>query len=446
MTSSRRVAWSEGMFLRPQHFQQQERFLETLVERRAMPLRPHAWGITELQLNEDLLAVGKFGLRKLSVVMPDGTVVNAPADCDLPPPIDVPNDTRSAIVYVSVPPRQPGAAEMSRSAEAAATRFLVSEEEAIDNFAVSRNAEGIDTAQPNLRLAVTREQTDGRILAGVARITERRDQLVVLDRTYIPSSLTLEAHADLAGIVDDIGGRAIARAEELSKRAVAKIEAGTESLTSFLLLQALNRWTPLFAHLKSCDGQHPEHLFAFLLEVAGEMSTFTTDKRRPPDFPVYDHLDLRRCFQPVIDFLVSAFATEFAHLAIQLDLESKRAGAYICPIRDRNLFRTASLFLAVSARTPPAEIAKSFPSQMKIGDVTKMPEIVRAATAGVPIRHVTNLPPQLRTYHELTYFQLDQTVPEWRDIAGLAPGIGFAVSGEWPGLKMELWAVKKAGA
>jgi type VI secretion system ImpJ/VasE family protein len=433
------------MFLRPQHFQQQERFLETLIERRAMPLRPHAWGITELQINEDLLAVGKFGLRKISAVMPDGTVVNAPADCDLPPPIDVPTDTRSAIVFVSIPPRQPGAAEFNRSAEAAAARFLVSEEEAVDNFAVSRNAEGIETAQPNLKLAVTREQADGRILTSVARISERRDQLVVLDRSYIPSSLTLEAHDDLAGIVEDIGGRAVARAEEMSKRAVAKIEAGTESLTSFLLLQALNRWTPLFAHLKSCPGHHPEHLFAFLLEVAGEMSTFTTDKRRPPDFPAYDHLDLRRCFQPVIDFLVGAFATEFARLAIQLDLESKRAGAYIAPIRDRNIFRTASLFLAVSARTNPAEIAKSFPSQMKIGDVTKMPEIVRAATAGVPIRHVTNLPPQLRTYHELTYFQLDQTVPEWPAIAASAPGIGFAVSGEWPGLKMELWAVKKAG-
>lgn len=445
MTSSRRVAWSEGMFLRPQHFQQQERFLETLIERRTMPLRPHAWGITELVLNEDLLAVGKFGLRKISVVMPDGTVVNAPADCDLPAPIDVPSDARSAIVYLTLPPRQPGAAEFARGTESGAARFLVGEEEAIDSFALARNAEGIDTAQPNLKLGITREQIDGRILAGVARIAERRDKLVVLDRSYIPSSLTLEAHPDLAGIVDDIGGRAEARADEMSKRAVAKIEAGTESLTSFLLLQALNRWTPLFAHMKSCPGYHPEQLFAFLLEVAGEMATFTTDRRRPPQFPAYDHLDLRRCFQPVIDFLVGAFATEFARLAIQLDLESKRAGAYIAPIRDRNLFRSATLFLAVSARVNPADLARSFPNQMKIGDVTKMPELVRSATAGVPIRHVTSLPPQLRTYHELTYFQLDQSVPEWRDIAGLAPGIGFAVSGEWPELKMELWAVKKAG-
>lgn len=431
------------MFLRPQHFQQQERFFESLIERRAMPLRPHAWGITELSLNEDLLAVGKFGLRSVSAVMPDGTVVNAPADCDLPPPVDVPNDARNAIVYLTVPPRQPGAAEFARASDS--VRFIVAEEEAIDNFTAARNAEGIDTAQPNLRLGIAREQTDGRILAGVARIAERRDKQVVLDRTYIPSCLTLEAHADLAGIVDDIGGRAESRADEMSKRAVAKIEAGSESLTSFLLLQALNRWTPVFAHLKSCPGQHPEHLYAFLLEVAGEMSTFTTDRRRPPAFPAYDHLDLRRCFQPVIDFLVGAFATEFARLAFQLDLESKRPGAYIAPIRDRNLFRTASLFLAVSARRNPKEIADSFPNHMKIGDVTKMPELVRAATAGVPIRHVTNLPPQLRTYHELTYFQLDQSAPEWRDIAGLAPGIGFAVSGEWPELKMELWAVKKAG-
>ena len=48
------------MFLRPQHFQQQERYLESVLERRTMPLRPHAWGITQLTINEDLLAVGKF--------------------------------------------------------------------------------------------------------------------------------------------------------------------------------------------------------------------------------------------------------------------------------------------------------------------------------------------------------------------------------------------------
>lgn len=434
------------MFLRPQHFQQQERFLETLTERRTSPLRPHAWGITELELNEDLLAVGKFGLRKIAVIMPDGTSVAAPGDADLPPPLDIPADARNAIVYLTLPPRQPGTLEFVRGSAAAAHRYAVGEQEAIDAFSDVRAAEQVETAQPNVRLGITREQLDGRVLAGLARVVERRDQLVVLDRTYIPSSLTLEAHAALSGIVDDIGGRAAARADELARRAVAKVEAGAETLTSFLMLQCLNRWTPLFKHLRTCPGHHPETLYATLLQVAGEIATFTTTARRPPVFPDYDHLDLRLCFGPLIDFLVGAFSAVFDRAAIQLDVEMRQPGAYVCPIRDRGLFRSSTIFLAIAARRPPREIADRFPAQLKVGSVTQMRELVRSAVGGVAVRHVTTLPPQLPAFQEMTYFQLDQSGPEWRDIAATAPAVGLAVAGDWPELRLEMWAVRKAGA
>ena len=80
-----------------------------------------------------------------------------------------------------------------------------------------------------------------------------------------------------------------------------------------------------------------------------------------------------------------------------------------------------------------------------IGSVTQMRELVRAAVGGVAIRHVTTLPPQMPAFHELTYFQFDQSGPEWRDIASTAPAMGFAIAGDWPELKIEAWAVKRSG-
>ena len=56
-----RVVWSEGLFLRPQHFQQQERYLEAYVQGRAGGLRPNSWGLLELEIERDLLAIGKLG-------------------------------------------------------------------------------------------------------------------------------------------------------------------------------------------------------------------------------------------------------------------------------------------------------------------------------------------------------------------------------------------------
>ena len=49
-----RVVWQEGMFLRAQHFQQQDRHAEHRLEARTAPLRPHPWGVTELALDRDV--------------------------------------------------------------------------------------------------------------------------------------------------------------------------------------------------------------------------------------------------------------------------------------------------------------------------------------------------------------------------------------------------------
>ena len=74
MSENNRIVWSEGLFLRPQHFQQQERYLEGYVRgprrRRCVRIR---WGFTELEIERDLLAIGKFGLRRARGVFPDGT-------------------------------------------------------------------------------------------------------------------------------------------------------------------------------------------------------------------------------------------------------------------------------------------------------------------------------------------------------------------------------------
>ena len=62
MSVNTKIVWSEGLFLRPQHFQQQDRHAAHQLEARVAPLRPHPWGIEELSIDRDLLAAGRFAL------------------------------------------------------------------------------------------------------------------------------------------------------------------------------------------------------------------------------------------------------------------------------------------------------------------------------------------------------------------------------------------------
>ena len=106
MTENNRIVWSEGLFLRPQHFQQQERFLEAYVGAAALRRHAHAWGFTELEIERDMLAIGKFAVRRASGIFPDGTPFSIPDDDPLPAPLEVGPTLRDQVVHLAVPLRK----------------------------------------------------------------------------------------------------------------------------------------------------------------------------------------------------------------------------------------------------------------------------------------------------------------------------------------------------
>jgi type VI secretion system protein ImpJ len=89
MSMTNKMIWMEGLFLRPQHFQQSDRYIDKLVRSRVAALRPYPWGLTGLKLNRDMLALGKFAVDEAHGVLEDGTPFSIPDDADHPVPLDV---------------------------------------------------------------------------------------------------------------------------------------------------------------------------------------------------------------------------------------------------------------------------------------------------------------------------------------------------------------------
>jgi type VI secretion system ImpJ/VasE family protein len=442
--SAERVAWREGIFLRQQHFQQQDRFFANLVGARSRTLRPHAWGVTDISISHDLAALGKFSVERLSGVLPDGTIFSIPGEVPPPPPVDIPSGTRDATIFLTLPAHQPGAVEFRSRGEAGAesTRFLVDVAEAVDVFAEERAREPIEVAQPNLAFGITRDQTYGRVLLAVARIRETNGSAIVLDERHIPPALDIAASSRLTGFLADIIGRADQRIEELALRAVESSDAGTETIANFLLLQVLNRCRAQLAHLAALPMLHPERLYEALLGLAGELATLTSAERRPGAFHAYDHERLQACFEPLVDSIQSALSAMYDRAAVMLPLLEAAPGAYTSRITDPSLYQDGYFFLAVNARAPLEDVRARFPSVAKVGPVQKMRQIVDSALAGVALRHAPTPPPQIRAIPGYVYFELDRASEDWSAFT-TAPALGLHVAGDWPDLRLELWCVKK---
>jgi type VI secretion system protein ImpJ len=443
MSSHSKIVWSEGLFLRPQHFQQQSRYFERLVETRAMALRSHSWGCIELELERDLLAIGKIGLKRAAGVLPDGTPFRVPDDEALPEPVDIDGSVRDETVFLAVPVRSDSGAEIDPAGDVGVpVRHEVREFEVRDTATAGGSSALLEVAPLKLRLMLSHDSLDGYAKIPIAQILERRaDQKVILDERHLPTVLDVRAAPALATFLAELQGLLHQRGDDLASKVSATGRGGAAEIVDFLMLQTINRYEPLATHLISSGILHPEDLYRLCVSLAGDMATFTTTAKRPPPFPPYRHEYLRESFEPVIASLRSEFIAQREQLAIPIPIDPKKFGYSIALVGDRTLFKTAAFVLAVRADMPAEELRQRFPAQQKIGAAERIRDLVNLQLTGVGLQPVPVAPRQIPYHAGYVYFELDQSGEPWAHMSA-SSGIGLHVAGEFPGLKMELWAIR----
>ena len=87
------IAWTEGMFLCPQHMQQQERFLQFQQSTINAKVNPLTWGVFSVEIDNSLLSLGQFRLNNIECLFQDNTAAILPEQNPLPDPISIPTGT-----------------------------------------------------------------------------------------------------------------------------------------------------------------------------------------------------------------------------------------------------------------------------------------------------------------------------------------------------------------
>lgn len=118
--------------------QQSDRYLENLIESRVRHVTPYPWGFSALEIDRDLAQQSKFGLRRATGIMPDGTPFDLPATSPLPPPIEVPETAAKHLAWVMLPIGAPNTREVEDAAAESASRYVPATEMLIDSTSPMR--------------------------------------------------------------------------------------------------------------------------------------------------------------------------------------------------------------------------------------------------------------------------------------------------------------------
>ncbi len=444
MSHDNRVVWNEGMFLRVQHFQQADRWIEGTLTSLVRTLIPFTWGLSSLGVNTSLLGNGRFGLNEVAGIMQDGTVFTAPGSADLPAPIDLDDTLKNKIVYLCLPTQQPGIAEIDNDVGSAkVVRYKPQKYEAFDTNFGSSLAIPIDVGRLKLQFRLEGSDLSGYERIPLARIVEvKQDQSVILDETFIPTVLNFSCSLLLNNLANEILGIIKHRAEAIADRMGDPSIRGTAEISDFQFLQLLNRVEALLRHYtENAVSTHPHVLYGLLVQIAGEISTFTKERRRGVGFPGYRHDDLKSSFDPVVADIRTSLSTVLERSAIEVPFKERNHGIRVAMVTDRSLLSNAGFVLAVRSDLPQEALRSSFPRQVKIGPVEKIAELVNVALPGISAAPLPVAPRQLPYRPGTTYFELDQDTPLWKQL-NTTGGVALHLAGDFPAIEIELWAIK----
>ena len=445
MSMQNQVIWSEGLFIKPQHFQQEARYFDYLLNQRIRSTGDYLYGFSTLEINQESLTFGKISLLSTSGVMPDGSVFEIPLHTASPEPLTVDDVSLiGQVVYLAIPLHSAGTSEVQWPESMGRNRYLPEQHEIRDLHSKDGNHALLHTAKLNACLLLERDNRSAYTCLALGRIRSvGADSSIALDENFYPTSLSVNAIPPLRRFLDDVTGLVHARAQHLATQVNSPRQSGVADVTDFMLLQTLNRLYPQFQHLGRLKQLHPERLYEVFSSASGELATFNEKQRVPKEYPAYFHDDCQSSFEPLLDAIRRGLGAISQAKAINIPINKQQYGNWSAPVHERGLFETADFILAVKAQVPTERLLTEFPQQAKVSSLEDIGQLISLQLPGVPLKSLPVAPRQLPYHAGFSYFQLDRNHPAFDKIIASSAGFGFHIAASLPELELQFWAIRE---
>jgi type VI secretion system protein ImpJ len=442
--NTHKVIWREGMLLRPQHFQHNDRYYDHQMKTRTQLLGRYMWGFLELHIEQEALKDGKLIVSRASGILPDGSLFNL-QDRDQPLAVQVPPNVGKTSVYLALPLVTGNHIEAREDKDKdVLARYTMFEQEISNSNAGEGIESQVQCGRPDFRLLLGEQQSDEVFVTlKVAEVVDcSLDGGVQLNTNYAPTVIHAQVSSYLTAKLVEVSRLVDTRSAALAARLSTNGKAGGSEVGDFMLMQMMNRTQLILVHYLHLQHVHPEELYRMLLSLVGEMSTFASSNRRPPLTLQYQHNDLSHSFDALLNVCRELMGMVFEQHATLLELKAHGFGVQVAIVADHQHFDSSTFVLVAGAHCTAEELRNRLPSQLKIGTVETIRNLVNLHLPGFKIRALPVAPRQLAYDTSKAYFTLDLEAAE---LAQLKKSGGFAlhVSSEIAALGLDFWAIKK---
>ena len=414
-----KVLWGEGLFLRPQHFQQQDRYHEARLNQTACALHPYCWGVRKLAVDLDALRSDVLRIDELSLLFPDGEVVRAPGDDALPPQVrlgDLPPAVQTVTYHAALPALRThgdNCASNLDTPDAIDVRFGRHERETQDLYTQAADAP-VTYLRKALRLVADSEPLEAYESFPLLRLRRVATGGFEIDPGFIPPSLAIDAfsspgaglYVGLARLMEKLLAKVGALYGDLREPSRNVVEIRGGDVSAFWLRHTASAGYAALAHYLHHRELHPERLYGAMLELAGALMTQSRSDRLE-DLPSYVHAapgpQDARLDGIIRDLLDTVISSRYFTIALHKD----RPSYYLGALDSGRINPQTTLYLAVAADMPALRLVEAVPLQFKVGAPEDVDKFVLSALPGVKLVHAPQVPSAIPVRPDTCYFVID---------------------------------------
>ena len=425
------------MFLRPHHLQQHDLFVESREIGYFKAIDHFGWGLIRMELQEDSLDNFVLAVRSLRAVMPDGTLIEAPGNAQLPSRTFDPKAYevgRPLPVAIGVRQMEERRSQAAGEGTPGETRFVSVAEEVYD-LETGRDPMPIEKLDYSVRFFLGEEPSHGYETMPVAQLNLTGDPArpVKLTGGFAPPCLALSAspvlHGEARGVVECL-------AKVL--RDMGEVR-GSDKVKELILFQALAGSFPVLKDMVQEGMVHPRLAYRELARLAGTL-LFRDEEGRPfDDIPGYDHRELGPVFGRLRVLIEKLSEPIFERRYRRIPME-----------RDKDLFRTQ---LPAEGKRPgvrfflEALADDSYPQlqalvrKAKVSSQARIEQLTRSGVAlpGIETEAQPGQPPEMPPGQTGSYYRLKlEAGPEWATHVIPAGDLGVSILGAPNDLKLNL--------
>jgi len=441
-----KVLWGEGLFLRPQHFQQQDRYHEARLNQTATALHPYSWGVRKLSVDHEALKSDTLRINELSLIFPDGEVYRAPDGDTLPLQVklgELAPSVQAVTFHAALPSLKAHGDNCADGPDDKGdARFTRHERDTQDLFTGAADAP-VTYLKKTLRLIADTEALESFESVPVVRVRRVATGGFEVDPSFSPPCVSIGGspglHTQLVRLMEKLLAKVNALYGHMREPSKNVVEIRGGDMSSFWLLHTASTGYAALSHYLNHRDLHPERLFGELLSLAGGLMTYSRSYKLE-DLPTYDHANPGPSFAHIDDIIRNLLDTVISSKYFTITLTNERPSYHLGALDSGKINAQTALYLAVSADMPALQLVEVVPLRFKVGAPEDVDKFVLSAMPGVKLIHAPQVPAAVPVRPDVYYFVLENKGVLYESMLK-AQAISIYVPNGINDLKLELIAI-----